>query len=414
MADPTYAPISGVASDNLFDPTKASDFYNNFNDMSVLYQPAPAAGGTNADAQRYNDLVAAYEYASDPANKATLDSQNYAGYTDYILSQLTPDIQEEQNLLNYNTSQQSFNQLGQQLNTINSDLSQASNGDPNGYDTSDWGFIQTYTPQLEQMYQTDAGLRASIQDRFGISNLSQLDAYLKNPNSTLNNPAFSRGQLTQAIQLAQQQTEGQYQQAQLAQNTAKGSVLSGFVLPGQDYSNQENKVANYYNDPNGGQVALATQGADQDLYQMAYNLKNQINQQANFAGVNNSGERQKAIGDANSKAVQQSTMLFNDANNQATQAINANKQANQNTQANQQNLVNQVKSGTINDLFNTATQGNIGAYNTNLNTQNQTSTQNAEKNIAQEQANSSLWNNIFNTGGQGLGMAAATATGGLI
>ena len=412
MAATTYAPISGVASDNLFDPTNASNFYNNFNNMSVLYQPAPAAGGVNADAQRYNDLVAAYEYASDPANKATLDSQNYAGYTDYILSQLVPDIQEEQNLNTYNTSQQSFNQLGQQLSGVNSDLTQVSNGDPNGADTSDWGYIKQYANQLLQLYNTDQGFQQAMQ-KIGLKNAGQLQTYINNAPTSVN-PFINRGQLTQAVQLAQQQIQSQYSQAQLAQNTQKGNVLNGFILPGQDYANQENQVANYYNDPTTGQVALATQNADQDLYQMAYNLKNQINQQANFAGVNNSGERQKAIGDANSKAINQSTQLFNDANNQATAAINANKQANQQNQAQQQNLTNTVKEGNINDLFNTATQGNIGAYNTNLNQSNQTGTQNAEKNIAQEQANSALWGTIFNTAGQGLGAAAATATGGLI
>ena len=54
----------------------------------------------------------------------------------------------------------------------------------------------------------------------------------------------------------------------------------------------------------------------------------------------------------------------------------------------------------------------MGAYDQNLNTTNQTSVSNAEKNIAQEQANSSLWNGIFSQGGSGLGQVAGTSAAG--
>ena len=89
-------PVAGVASDNLFNPAQANNFYNNFNYASVEY----SANQTN-DEQRLNDLITAYQYLNDPANQQALDAENYAGFSQYMLQQLQSDITEQQNLVQY-------------------------------------------------------------------------------------------------------------------------------------------------------------------------------------------------------------------------------------------------------------------------------------------------------------------------
>ena len=403
MATPTYTDYSGVPTTSTFDPTQANAFYSNPNDLSVNY-----GTGTTQTEQQFNDLLAAYNYLMDPANQAALDQSNYAGYSQYVLGQLQTDLAEQQNVANYNQ--------GQGTATSTADAYQAANtAYTNAMNTSSAEDFLTYANQI------GGGAATAVQQVYNY--VKSLPAFAQGTISGAQLIGMMQNALKQSAPAQLNALQTANLNANSALNPLGAAVTNNFALNSPDYQHAQQMLQNYYGiDANGnpiagdktGQVQLANQAADQDLYQVAYNLKNQINQKATQLGVGSSGQRQQALGGVNQQVINQQAQRYQQSAQDALNNIDSYNQNVQNEQAQQNSLVNNVKQGQISNLFNNSTQQQINAYNNQANTQNQTNLQNAQSQIQQQAANTDFLNSLFGAGGQALGGIAGTATGGLI
>lgn len=418
MATQTYSPIANVASDNLFDPTQANNFFGNPNDASVLY-----SADLTQDQQRFNDLVSAYQFLQDPNNQSTLDQQNYAGYSQYLLGQLQNDLTEQQNLVSVAQGQNNVNTNATTSNYVGSMLNAIASGNGGNYGQINTGQMKDLASWLQQNPQLNQTV--NIKTNYGNFNqtLSNLINFVAGGGQGINmndisNAMNNNGITTQALGLIQTNLANAQKNLGPLQNAA----TQGFTLNAPDYAHAQQQLQNYYGiDANGnpiagdnGQVQQATQQANNDIYQTAFNLKNQINGAANRYGVASSGERKQALGTVNDQATKQAAQAFSNAANSALKNIGQYNQQVQQEQAQQNALTNDVKGSNLASLFGNSTQNAINAYNTQTGTQNQNNLQNAQNQIQQQSANTDFLNSLFSGGGQAIGQLAGTAIGGLI
>ena len=187
-------------------------------------------------------------------------------------------------------------------------------------------------------------------------------------------------------------------------NKSQADLLTNFRLPGQDWEGAKNKLTDFYKGP-GGQIDYATQGAQRNLYQIAYNLRKGINEKAAQLGASSSGSRQRALGNVNTQAVKEATRLRGEAESDAQKNIDKFSQDAAEKQRQQQELEDRIRSGTAGDLFGQGTQDLISSYRRNSEGQAQKAMQGAQQDIAKQKADDDMWNDIFSLGGKGLGMA---------
>ena len=409
-------PVAGVASDNLFNPAQANNFYNNFNDASVEY----SANQTN-DEQRLNDLITAYQYLNDPANQQALDAENYAGFSQYMLQQLQSDITEQQNLVQYTGAVSSQTNAANTVNNLNAIMSTMKN-DPTNMTAGDWGAVLQalqstgQNPNLQfsaNGTNWNADAITLINNALQNNNKGQNASVLANIASNL----LNNGALTNAIGAITTQ-------AQTAVDNAANPVLQGATINNPDYTQEQNAVNTYYQgtdttngglyDPNSA-VYQAVAPATSSIYNDVYNIKNDINTQAAQTGVMNSGERQLSLSNTQGAGQKAALAVVQSAQDQA-KAAEANEAANiQSQQAQQTNLQNDLTGGGIQNLFSTATNQDVNAYNAQTGAQNTQNEANNENAINTAENSNNLENEIFGQAGSALGTLGETAlTGALI
>lgn len=398
-----YQDVTGATID-AFNPANAGNFLNNFNDASVLY----SSSEPNTEEQA-NNLIAAYQYLSDPANQATEDAENGQGWSQNMLGQLQNDISEQQNLVQLNqgnNTQQTASTNYSQAQQIIQQIQNNPKGDPAN--------IVTLAQQL-------VPLGVISQDQ--VNDLSkEFQMLAKTPGSTgtLDTTALTNN-LSPLINTGLQKLQQNLTNSGTALNPLENNVIQNFTLNSPDYAAAQSQLQNYYGiDANGNPIAGDTTGqvqqlqntANSDIYQQAYQLKQAINNQASQVGASSSGQRTRALGNVSSQAAENSANAYEQDAQNAQQAIDAYNTQVQQQQAAQQNEVNSVKSGAIGDLFGSTTQANIGAYNQNANAANQTNETQAQNQLTQDQQNSSLWNGILKGVGTGIGAIGGTLLAG--
>lgn len=441
LPPPQYQNVQG-ATIGAYDPTNPNAFLNNFNQAATLY----STNGANDQAQA-NNLIQAYQYLSNPANQATEDAANGAGYSQAMLQNLQNDITEQVQLANYyggNATPQQVGALQTQVGNVGSltgfnlsDLNPqilaaaivANNiGDGNqtmsklGLINGNQSTVSDYVNGLVQAIQNSnspQALTAANQAAGNTAQGFQLGATPGNIGEHINgsaDPTATANWIYSYVQAAQQGNQ-QLQQLQATANTEQNNIVQDFTL-NNAAPYQQAQLENFYGiDANGnpiagdtnGQVQLAQGQAGQDIYQQAYQQRQNINQQANNAGANSSGQRQVALGNIVSQASQNAASIYQQDANAAEMAINNYNQQLQSTNQQQQSIENQIKGSDLANLMSTATQGNINSYDTNAVAQNEQALTNNSQAINTAKQNSSLWNNIGQDIGQGVGQVAGVA-----
>ncbi len=410
--------VSGIASDNLFNPASANSFYNNFNDASVNYSADQTQEG-----QRLNDLIAAYTYLQDPTNQTALDQENYAGFSQYMLQQLQADVTEQNNLVQYGTAQTNYTTAQGTASWLSGIWGNISQG--NNEDAGSWG-------GLTQALQA-SNINPTVQFTYNGSNFNSdvlsLESFFVNNNDTGGLLALGKAmgassavtnQINSAINFAANN-------AQTAMNTAGATAVNGAVVNSPDYNQEQNAVTTYYqgndatgggiNDPNSAvyqaiQPAIET-GAN-SIYDQVYNIKNDINTQAAQTGVMNSGERQAALSNTQGAGQQAAQAVAQSAMDQAKSAEAAEAQSIQSQQATQTNLQNDLTGGTLENLFSTATGNSVNAYNAQTGAQDTENIANNEQSINTAQNSLNLQNAIFGQAGNAIGTAAGNYVSGVL
>src|SRR6185312_16206186 len=152
-----------TSTTSLYNPANPDAFLNNFNNASVLYSQ-----DTPQSQQRATDLQAAYQYLSSPQGRAAEDQANYPGYTDFMLSQLQADIQEQQNLIAYQQAQQATNKGTSEWTGFQDTLNKISgSGGENSLDANQWNQVakaldQAGEPQVAKAVRGAAQMNNAV------------------------------------------------------------------------------------------------------------------------------------------------------------------------------------------------------------------------------------------------------------
>lgn len=361
----TTTPTASTSASTAFDPS----FFNDYSQFAPSY--TADAGQSNAQLQKLQDALAYVNANPGLPNK------------DYLLGELNKDIQAQQAVSQYDTQtggSQAYNQAVSQQQAAKNQLDQ--------YKTilTALGQGKAITPDMT------VGLPAGAPT-------GQVSDYLLNFYKSWAQNASDAYDANSKIVNA-----GVGSSANL--NSAQAGLLNNFTLPGQDWATAEQKLTDYYKAP-GGQIDQSTRAAEDNIYQMQYNLKNGINEKAAQLGVSSSGSRQKALGNVSGQATQAAVGARQNADTAAQQQIDAFKQSAQQQQQQQQLAESNIKAGGAANIFGTDTQKQINAYDTNTAGQANQAEQGAQTQLQQQQASDQMWNNIFGT----VGGAAAKGAG---
>lgn len=439
-----YQNIQGdtLGAANVYNPTDPNAFLSNFNDIAPLY----STSGAN-DEEQANNLIQAYQYLSDPANQATEDAENGAGYSDNLLTQLQSDITEQQQLANYyggnatpadvggletsvgnvgsvtglnpsDYTQQNINAALDAMNSGNGSQTMSKLGVINGNQSTASDFINNLVGAIQNS-NSPMAISAANQAAGNSAQGFQLGATPGNIGEHINGSADLGATATWLASYVQSAQQGysQLQQLQNTANTEQNNIIQDFTLPSAG-AYQQTALQNFYGiDQNGnpiagdntGQVQEAQGQAGQNIYQQAYQQRQNINQQANNAGASSSGQRQLALGNVASQASQNASNIYQQDANAAETAINNYNQQIQTSNQQQNALVQQVQGGNLNSLMGTSTQNAINSYDTSAQANNAQSLTNNSTAIDTTKQNSTLWNNIGQEVGTGVGQAAGTA-----
>lgn len=330
------------------------------------YAPSYVADAT-ASAKKLSDLQSYKAYvASNP---------NLFPNADFINKQLDSSIAEQTNINNYITGTQGVTDATKKLQDANSFLQKYSNDNngmlkwakDNGFDTS---------------LGVDKNTVAAWQGAMG------------NAQWTSQNPGIN--------------------DANTKLNGLKSQVMSGFVVPRQDFSQGKADLEKYYNDPNTGQVALSTRDANQDIYSKRWGTVQASNEGLNKMGLLGSGARKNQTNNINAAAYNQSQGITANAVSQAQKNIGdyMNYGANQNASAT--GVENNVKNAGLGSLFGSSTNQAISDYGKASNIGNQNAITGAQQAIQKQTADDEFWNGLAKTVGGTVGTVAGVATGKLI
>lgn len=443
----TYTPpaqftnVTDQPSVATFNPSQANDFLTNFNDLAVNYTT-----NVNTDEEQANNLIQAYQYLSDPANQATEDAENGAGWSQAMLTELQADITEQVNLANYyggNATPQDVGNLETQVGNV---------GNLTGITLPSQSQLQNI---INAYANVGAGENQVAVSSFGVNSNQTVEQYvnslvsaIQNSSSPMANTAANAaaGTTAQGYQLGAtpgniaqhlngsanwdatanwiyayiqtaQQGYNQLQQLQTTQENQQNAILQDFTLGQAPVTAQTNELAQYYGvDQNGnpiagdtgGQVQIAQGQAGQDIYQQAAQQRQQINQAAVTGGASSSGERTLALGNVTAQASNDAAQIYQQDADAAEQAINNYNQELQTQNAQTQSEENSIIGSGLDNLMSSSTQAAIASDEQNQNATNEQNLTNNENAINTAKQNSSLWNNIATDVGEGVGAVAGT------
>jgi hypothetical protein len=373
----------------MFDPSDPSGYFNDYRQFGTLYTK-----DQTASQQRLDDLRAALAYA-----------------------QTLPDTDPDKNYF----IQEATQAIGGQESLFN--LSQ-NEGAIKG--VSDWQVANEYKATRGQKIY-DAGIDyTQIRDNLTnliSNNIFNQDPFRNNPTlldqylrGNLTNAEYktwvelgrphSFGEITQAKEGATKLSEMKGLQAQTAPLSA--SMLEKFNLTDPNWAAGERKLDDYYKNQ---AIPFATEQAKNDIYQSAYNISKGINQRMISSGLGASGLRKKALSGVKGQALGEFGKAVGAAENEAAGNIKSYRDQAAAQERAQRDLERRLQTGTAEDLFSGANQNLIGAYNTNTQAQQEKARQDAEKQLAQQQASDRMLNDIFGTA---FGAAGDILSGGLI
>lgn len=361
---------------------------------------------TNLSPDYTNDPAAASSYLQQlQAELAQAQANPNDPNAAYYISQLTPAIQEQQNIVSYLNQQTAAKTASGTANYLGSIFSNIANGNGGNYNLVGTGDMKAVLQYLQQnninppvigTFQTIQQLiQTAINGGKNAPTFGDVSSYLNH----LNIPS-------QAINSIQSQVNN----ANQSLATDQSNVLNNLTFSQPNWQGANAAVDTIFAGLKNSQLNPEIQ----DIYATAYNNKMGTMDQLISAGMGNSGAAIKAKGDIDSKALSHSVADMSQFNNAQQQAHNALAQEAQQQQSAYQQALDATKSKDLGTLL--AGSGNaLGqSFNNNTSAATQTALNNAQSNLNSAQNNSNFLSGITSDIGQLAGTALAGPTGGLV
>ncbi len=301
----------------------------------------------------------------------------------YLTNELNQQIQEQQNISNYDQAVAGQTTTGTNLSNLDTDLTNLQGMNNTGPTTTyaNDPALQTYIQQLQSQGITPSSFSGSsnaLADQTALQ--AMLEGLQSNYGTNLNT-------------------------ANTAVQNGLAPVLNNISLMSPNYQAEMQGVNQYYYGGNGqpGEVSQALQPVLSNLSQQNYNLKNNINSQMTAAGDFSSGVRQRALADQNAQAVGQAASDVASANSQATGQINQLNQQNQQAQAAQQNEIAGLQQQGIAGVLSPSTSSALQASTQNNQQNMQSGLTGAESTIANLSNQNNTLESVLGAAGSGLG-----------
>ena len=190
---------------------------------------------------------------------------------------------------------------------------------------------------------------------------------------------------------------------------AKGDLISGFMLPRQDFEQGRRDLQGYYgtNDPTyqSGQIGAAVQPALRDIYSKRWGTVQAANEGLNQMGLLGGGARKTMKEKVNAVAYKQAQGITADAVGQAEKNIGDYMARGAEEDAKATGLENKIKDSGIGGMFGSSTNQAIGDYMTSSKLANQNALTSAQTDIQRKKQDDDFWNSIADKAGSGAGMA---------
>lgn len=329
-----------------------------------------------------NDPALSPVYTSDPTQAATAlqTMQSELAYAQanpndpnsaYIISQLTPSIQEQQNIINYDQATNNQTNISSAMSGLQA-------------------IQQGGTPTAAQAtaIQSVTGKPASSYVVNGVPNAVALGSSMNSLQNQLN---------TLSPTLA----------------TDQSGVINNMTYAQPNYAGMSQQISNTFGGPNNGNPT-GLYGSTvvpqlQDIYSVAYNNKMGTTAQLQNMGLGSSGAMKEAQQNQDDKALNKSLSSLSNFNNQEANVQNQLQQQQQQQQAQYQTTLNNLKGNSIGNALSGAA-NNLGqSFSNNMNANTQSALNNAQNQLLQQQQSDNSFGNLLNNLGSLAGTAVGTA-----